>query len=118
MWTIYIIDVIENLACLSLISFILAAFVAFISGMTLATTSWRECDTEKKMFKVSSIVMIIAAFFLVFLPAKKTMYLMVGAYAVERVVETPEAKEFGSKLLVIVNSKLDEMIEKENKKQK
>jgi Na+/melibiose symporter-like transporter len=118
MWTIYLIDVIENLACLSLISFIIAAFIAFISGMTLATTTWRECDTEKKMFKASSIVIIVTAFLMVFLPAKKTMYLMVGAYAVERVVETPEAKEFGSKLLKAVNSKLDEIIEKEESKSK
>jgi len=116
MWTIYFIDVIENLACLSLITFVIAAFVAFISGMTLATTTWRDCEAELKMFKTSSIIILITAFLMVFLPAKKTMYLMVGAYAVERVVETPEAKEFGSKLLTVVNSKLDEMIEKENKK--
>lgn len=116
MWTIYLIDVIENLACLSLIALILAVFAAFISGMTAASTTWRECEAEKKIFKVSSIIVCITALFLVFLPAKKTMYLMVGAYAVERVVETPEAKEFGSKLLKVVNSKLDEMIEKEDKK--
>jgi len=116
MWTIYLIDVLENLNCLAFIALIGAAIVAFISGLSSTEGSWRNTDKDVRVFKTSSIVAIIAAVFLVFIPAKKTMYLMVGAYAVERVVETPEAKEFGSKLLVIVNSKLDELVEKESKK--
>jgi len=115
MWTIYLIDVLENLGCLVFIALLISAFAAFISGMMM-TEDWRDTTNTKRTFKSACITIAVCSLFLVFIPAKKTMYLMVGAYAVERVVETPEAKEFGSKLLKVVNSKLDEMIEKEDKK--
>lgn len=117
MWTIYLIDIIENLGCLAFIALLGASLVAILSGIT-CTDDWKDRTKETRIFKTSSIIVLIAAFFLVFLPAKKTIYLMIGAYAVEHVVETPEAKEFGSKLLKVVNSKLDEMIEKEGSKSK
>ena len=109
MWTFYFIDVIENFGCLMVLTLAIASIVAFISGTVGASYNWDDRDVEKRVFKTSFTVLLIAALFLVFLPSKKTMYLMVGAYAVERVVETPEAKEFGDKLLKIVNNKLDEL---------
>jgi cytochrome b subunit of formate dehydrogenase len=113
MWTIYFIDVLENIGCIAGIILVVSCIIAFISGMSAVMD---DSMRAQHIFKRTTVAIALSALFIIFVPAKKTMYLMVGAYAVERVVETPEAKEFGSKLLTIVNSKLDEMIEKESKK--
>jgi MFS-type transporter involved in bile tolerance (Atg22 family) len=106
MWTIYFIDILQNLSCLASVSLFCALFITFVSG----GVSFSEQDTAaNSIFKVALTTSICCALLLVFIPDKKTMYLMVGAYAVERVVETPEAKEFGNKLLKIANNKLDEL---------
>ena len=118
MWIIYGIDVLSNLSLLAFVIFLVSAIVLFIMLMICGDNNWRY-DEQNKLFKKAFITILSVALLLVFIPDKKTMYLMVGAYATEKIVETPEAKEFGSKLLNVVNHKLDKMLEdEETKKEK
>ena len=115
MWIIYGIDVLSNLSVLAFITFIISAIVLFIMLMGCGENNWRY-DEQNKLFKKAFIVILSVSTLMVFIPDKKTMYLMVGAYATEKIVETPEAKEFGNKLLNVVNNKLDKMLEDEKEK--
>jgi hypothetical protein len=114
MWIIYGIDVLSNLGCLAFIILVVASIASFV--FTLAYAEYDGGEEEATKIKKALAVALSAAFLLVFIPDKKTMYLMVGAYATEKIVETPEAKEFGSKLLNAVNHKLDKILEEEDKK--
>lgn len=102
MWTIYLIDVLQNLGYILFIAIVIASIISLVSGIV-------DDKDAKPVFKMAFTTVICCAVLLIFIPEKKTMYLMVGAYAVEKIVETPEAQEFGNKLLKIANNKLDEL---------
>jgi hypothetical protein len=56
-------------------------------------------------------VMIPTVLLLVLLPAPKTAYMMVGAYAAQKVVENKSVQDTSSKVLTLINQKLDHYIE-------
>jgi hypothetical protein len=72
-----------------------------------------------KWWKTVGITAIIIAFFNVITPTEKTMYIMVGAYAAQKVSENDKVVVLSSQVLKIIESKLDAYIddaEKEVKK--
>ena len=114
MWIIYGIDVLSNLGVLACLVLIVSSVASFICLMMC--TEYDASEKELNRLKKALTIALSAALLLVFIPDKKTMYIMVGAYATEKIVETPEAKEFGNKLLNVVNHKLDKMLEDEEAK--
>lgn len=56
-------------------------------------------------------VMIPAVIVLILLPAPKTAYIMVGAYAAQKVVENKSVQETSGKVMTLINQKLDHYIE-------
>lgn len=54
---------------------------------------------------------IIASVFLILIPTEKTAYMMVGAYAAQKVSESGQVAEVSSKIMKVVNSKLDQYVE-------
>lgn len=76
--------------------------------------SYMEGDEIPKLTKYWAIT-IIACTIAVITPTPKTAYMMVGAYATQKVAESPEAKEVGTKLLMLINQKLDEELAKSKK---
>lgn len=77
-------------------------------------------DTEKPKlwFKRSLIALFIIVFVSTFIPNERTAYMMVAAYATQRIAETPEAKETGDKVLTLINGKLDQLILEANEPKK
>lgn len=63
------------------------------------------------------VLTIVLALFLTVLPDEKTAYTMAGAYAVQRVAETDQAKELGQKVFKVLNSKLDQYVDEIDKQQ-
>lgn len=61
--------------------------------------------------KTSLTVLITSSLLLTFLPSEKTAYLMVGAYATQKIAENDKVQETGSKVLKIINQKLDGFID-------
>lgn len=47
----------------------------------------------------------------VLIPREKTSYLMVAAHLAQKVYESPESAKIQSKILIIVNKKLDKFID-------
>lgn len=61
--------------------------------------------------KTTFIVFVSSATLLTFLPSEKTAYLMVGAYATQKIAENDKVQETGGKVLTIINQKLDEYVD-------
>lgn len=61
--------------------------------------------------KTAMIVFITSSVLLTFLPSEKTAYLMVGAYATQKIAENDKVQETGGKVLKIINQKLDTYID-------
>lgn len=55
---------------------------------------------------------LLSLFLAVLIPSKDAIYLMASVTLGKEVVEQPQVKELGSKVLTILNQKLDEMAKK------
>jgi hypothetical protein len=64
-----------------------------------------------KILKWSFFISLILAFIMVLLPSQKTAYTMVGAYAAQKVSQDERVQETGSKVMQIINQKLDQYID-------
>lgn len=76
--------------------------------------SWRS--SVRRLPKWTLPFGILFLLIAIALPSERTAYTMVGAYAAQRVVENPQTQEISSKVLKIINQKLDSFIEDGTKK--
>lgn len=65
----------------------------------------------EKLFKYSIVVSFIAGFLNIMLPSERTAYMMVGAYATQKVAENEKVQQTGKKVLTLIEQKLDSYIE-------
>jgi hypothetical protein len=117
---IYLVEVLDKISCALTFIFIIAVIGAVIA---FATWSFNEdmsnygndyatkATSSKKILKSIVIVMCVTGILDIIIPSKKTIYLMIGGHAAESIYESPEAKQFGNRLINIVNNKLDELEE-------
>ena len=105
---VYIAGVITSMS-----NFIGAIFVSttilyslYVLGYLIVNESnWKN---RGKFYKWPFVLLICCGIFKVFLPSEKTMWLMAGAYATEKVVES----NIGKQTLELVELKLQEEINK------
>lgn len=67
---------------------------------------------SKRFLKFSIIALAVSWSLLILLPSKKTAYMMVGAYAAQKVVQSPDVVGIYSRIIRLVETKLDEALEK------
>lgn len=119
---VYLISFIGNFKTLLLAIAAISSVVCLVSVLIWMITWGENLGTSgmfKRSAKISVIILMIACLVNVFVPTEKTSYLMVAAYATQKVSEKPETKEVADKVLKIINGKLDGYIkELENDKQK
>ena len=60
--------------------------------------------------KIAGIVCICSALLLTVLPSEKTAYLMVGAYAAQKIAENNDVQKLSGKVLIIIEQKMDKYI--------
>lgn len=65
----------------------------------------------QKIFKFSAIGSVVLAIIMTVLPNERTAYMMVGAYATQKVAENERVQEAGKKVLTLIEQKLDAYIE-------
>lgn len=58
------------------------------------------------------LTLAVSISFIVVLPSKKAAYMMVGAYAAQKVVQSPDVVGIYSRIIRLVETKLDEATEK------
>ena len=124
-WLVYAISLLHGFGTFFTMLVVLSAasgagFLIY-RGAECSVQSWdSEQTAERKQrdgvwamnhVKTSIKVMIPAIIILTAIPTEKTAYMMVGAYATQKVAESGVVQETGGKVLTIINQKLDSYIE-------
>jgi hypothetical protein len=105
-----------SLAALIIISLVLVGFIAdsaeksYYSDSENIKRAARATSATKWMWR-NLWIAIASAWVIILLPSEKTAYTMVGAYAAQKIAQDPKTEQMGSKVLVIINQKLDEYID-------
>ena len=114
---VYLASLIGSLLVFFCAASILSFIMTFISMISIAEShSVSEEKVWQKRRNISFWVGMICVVFAMLVPTQKTMYMMAGAYAAQKVYESPEAAQISSKIVVIINNKLDEYLTEEVKK--
>lgn len=71
-----------------------------------------------KFIKYSMYVLLPSLLLYVFIPKAKTIYLMTGVSVLEDIANNKKVQDTGGKVLDLLNKKLDELNEVDNKKEK
>lgn len=69
-----------------------------------------------KSIKYSFIVCIVSAFITAIIPSEKTAWMMVGAYAGQKIAENEKVQELSGKVIQIIEKRMDEYLIEEVKK--
>lgn len=105
---IYLTEMLGKLEIVLTIAALLSAFaVVFLGVGFLAEEYW-----VKLYLKWGVLTLAVSISFIVVLPSKKTAYMMVGAYAAQKVVQSPDVVGIYSRIIRLVETKLDEATEK------
>ena len=124
-WLVYAISLLHGFGTLLIMSAIISGFfgVCFLiyRGVECSQESWhgeRELQrrAEKGKWAMGHVktclkVFIACSVLATLLPTEKTAYMMVGAYATQKIAENDKVHETGGKVLKIINQKLDQYVE-------
>ena len=83
--------------------------VAILGWIPVAGTwfAWDEGLFKTRFWPaVFTIVWLFSALMAVLIPTEKTTYLMVGAYATQKIAEAPKTQELGAEVLKIIELKI------------
>ena len=94
------------------------AVLGVIASGVASLESYNDTAAAKRWFKRSVISLAILGFLSTLIPTERTAYIMVAAYAAQKVAESPEVRDTGDKVLTLINSKLDQLIEEANEPKK
>ena len=81
------------------------------SDGTLKTKVAASREFTLKVLKYCSVATVFVGVITIFIPSERTAYMMLGAYAAQKVSQDPHAQEVGEKIMKIANAKLDQYVE-------
>lgn len=87
--------------------------IASLLAMAVFLIVISESYGEKVSYRNPALAFVLAIFlFLVSIaiPSEKTAYIMVGAYAAQKIATDPKVQQMSSKVLTIIEQKLDSYI--------
>lgn len=113
---VYLISVLGNLnpalGFLTAVSFITAVATSIVFMFARAENAKETTiNLIKKVFAISMTVGCVTGFLSIIIPNEKTAYVMLGAYATQKVAEDPRTQEIGGKVLKMINNKLDSYVD-------
>ena len=91
----------------SLVIMIVYKLISYTDSQWDKSILWS--DTSKSIQKYMVAILLIG-FCTVLIPSQKTMYVMVGAYAAQKVAQSPETRIISEKVLKVIEKELDEKI--------
>ena len=106
---VYAISLLEGLRTFLVVAAFAAGMVIIGSGLA-TLESYSDTAAAKRWFKRSVITLAVLGFLSTLIPTERTAYIMVAAYATQKVAENPEVRDTGDKVLTLINSKLDQLI--------
>lgn len=124
-WLVYGISLLRGIEGMLVTAIIISGFSIFGLMIYRATEGSQEDyyseDTNAKKaekakwamnhVKTTLIVFITSCVLMTLVPSEKTAYVMVGAYAAQKIAENDKVEQTGSKVLTIINQKLDQYVE-------
>lgn len=114
---VYAISLLEGLRTFLVVAAFAAGMVIIGSGIA-TLESYDDTAAAKRWFKRSVITLAVLGFLSTLIPTERTAYIMVAAYATQKVAENPEVRDTGDKVLTLINSKLDQLILEANEPKK
>lgn len=114
---VYAISLLEGLRTFLVVAAFAAGMVIIGSGIA-TLESYNDTAAAKRWFKRSVISLAILGFLGTLIPTERTAYIMVAAYATQKVAESPEVRDTGDKVLTLINGKLDQLILEANEPKK
>ncbi len=114
---VYAISLLEGLRTFLVVAAFAAGMVIIGSGIA-TLESYNDTAAAKRWFKRSVITLAVLGFINTLIPTERTAYIMVAAYATQKVAESPEVRGTGDKVLTLINSKLDQLILEANEPKK
>jgi len=67
-------------------------------------------EITSKVIQKYVIIFLVLSSITALIPSQKTMYVMVGAYAAQKVAQSPETRTISEKVLKVIEKELDEQI--------
>ena len=124
-WLVYAISLLGSIGCfftlLAIVSAAMAGGFLIYRGAECSQEVWYNAATNKRNaeraewsmghVKTALKIFIPSLLVLTFLPTERTAYMMVGAYATQKVAESGVVQETGGKVLTIINQKLDQYVQ-------
>ena len=92
--------------------------LALIGSGIVIMEGYGDTSNYKLWFKRCLVALFAVGFISALIPNQRTAYIMVAAYATQKIAQTPEARLTGDKVLTLINSKLDQLIEEANEPKK
>lgn len=120
---VYLISLLPSIgAAAMLISFTGGIALIFLWGAVLID----EFFKSRLWLTIFTLIWVFWVFVSMLIPSEKTAYLMVGAYATQKIAEAPKTQELGAEVLKIIELKIKhyseeaqkEMLEKVAKEKK
>lgn len=129
---IYLIQFLDSLKIVTIITGLVFAFIAAIyfvgwldagSKETITKSAKSDGSGEMLTFNKASRYLgiikrfvayaVIAGVCSILIPSQRTAYMMAGGYVTQTIAQSPAAAEMGNKILRLINTKLDTMINDE-----
>ncbi len=107
-WALYLIDVLSSVHSLVIMPLVVCVAVWLIVGIHDSEVLVSEEWGYKKPVLWALIISVMASLFLVLIPSRQTMYMMLGVRATENFTQT----EMGKKLEAYINGQMDEFLNK------
>lgn len=103
-WLVYAISLLPKLGLVSFLMILLGGIISLICWFAIM------CDGPETVHRgflwFTTIVPVVGLVLAIALPSEKTAYTMVGAYAAQKVAESPDTQEIAKDVIAIINSKV------------
>lgn len=100
---VYIISLLPPIAATAiLISFLGGIALIFLWGAVIFDDPFKS----RLWPTIFTLIWAFWVFVAMFIPSERTAYLMVGAYATQKIAEAPKTQELGADVLKIIESKI------------
>lgn len=110
---VYAISLIEPIKITAALAFSIPLLILFI-GLTVDNDAL-VVFKYKSLNVLIGLLCVLCLTILVFIPNKKTAYMMVGAYAAQKVYDNPTTERLSNKVIQSIEGKLDFYIEEARK---
>lgn len=118
-WLVYAISLLDPLifalgfAAATLCLWLIATLISYADNSSKKDVAAQLLARSRRIL----VYFILVVSVLLLIPAKKTAYIMVGAYVTQQIAQNANVQEFGSKVYKLISTQIDTYLEEELEKQ-